>query len=189
MILSVEKLMAIARDHWRADKDYDFRLDRSPETQRLDQRWERAVEEMDRWRALLGSVREELTDFRIGNITSTCDACLRCGAYPESNRQDPTLSWVVVGCLSILAPVYTVYGVRREYRGKKRIEEVLFEPLPELLRAPARIIARNIETRYEATLLPREVADTPVPLIVEPREPPETTLFHALFLSEPARVP
>lgn len=189
MILSVERLAAIARDYWRPDKDDEFRLDRSPETQRLDRRWERALEGMDRWEALLKSVRGELGGFTLGNITATCDSCLRCGAYPVSNRHSPSSRWVVVGCLSILAPVYTVYGVRSEYSGKRRHDEVYFEPLPEQMREPARVIARHIEARFEATLLPREVAETPIPLYVEPREPPETTLFHALFLSQPERVP
>ncbi len=37
--------------------------------------------------------------------------------------------------------------------------------------------------------LPREVAETPVRLFVQWVEPPETTLFHALFSNEPDNVP
>jgi hypothetical protein len=97
---------------------------------------------------------------------------------------------VVVGCVSILAPVYTVYGVRYEYsRGKRLRDEVFFEPLPAEMRGPAGVIARGIEATFGVSVLPRELAGTPVPLFVDPREPPDTTLFHALFISQPASVP
>lgn len=190
MKLSAEQLTAIARNYWRPDKDFDFRLEDSPERERFNQRWAQALNRMDNWGALLRVIGEELPAFTIGNITATCDACFRCGAYPDPRHQDRSTRWVVVGCLSILAPIYTVYGARFEYRGKRRIrDEVFFEPLPEQMQGPAQIIARKIEEAFEASRLPRELAETSIPLFVEPREPPETNLFHAFFIPDPERVP
>jgi hypothetical protein len=51
------------------------------------------------------------------------------------------------------------------------------------MRAPAEVVARKLEARFQAKTIPREVAGTRIPLIVGPQEPPETTLFHALFTS------
>ncbi|MFL5356068.1 MAG: hypothetical protein ACJ8AN_25805, partial [Archangium sp.] len=111
----------------------------------------------------------------------------RCSVYLKSENQPR--HWVVVGCVSILAPVYTVFGVRNTYTGKERSDQVFFEPLPPEMQAPADLIARRIEARFEASKLPREIADTPIPLFVDPQEPPNTTLFHALFSSSPESVP
>jgi hypothetical protein len=190
MSLSPEQLLAVARSYWRSDKNYDLRLESSPEAERFQRLWAQELTKMDQWRAFLRALQAELPDFTVGNATATCDACFRCAAYPATNRELPPLRWVVVGCLSILAPVYTVYGVQYEYSGTRRIsDKVLFEPLPAEMRAPAGVIARSIETTFGASALPRRIAETPVPLIVEPREPPDTRLFHALFTSEPERVP
>jgi hypothetical protein len=59
---------------------------------------------------------------------------------------------------------------------------------PEI-RAPAEVIARKIEATFGYSVLPREVAETPVPLFVQWKQPPETTLFHALFTNEPGSLP
>ncbi|MBZ4335525.1 hypothetical protein K8556_32330 [Corallococcus sp. AS-1-12] len=57
------------------------------------------------------------------------------------------------------------------------------------LRGIAEVVAQRIEANYGATALPLEVAQTPVPLYVNFMKPPETTLFHALFTSEPWNIP
>jgi hypothetical protein len=57
------------------------------------------------------------------------------------------------------------------------------------MRAPADIVSRRLETTFGVSTLPREIAETPIPLYVEPKEPPNTTLFHALFTSEPESLP
>ena len=57
------------------------------------------------------------------------------------------------------------------------------------MRAPADIIARKLEATFDVRALPRDLADTPIPLIVHNREPPDTTLFHAFFDSQPDNIP
>jgi hypothetical protein len=190
MLLSAEALLSIARNYWRPDKEFDFRLENSPEAERFLQRWEQELEKMDEWRAFLRALGEALPGFTIGNATATCDACFRCSVYPEAEDKSQPRRWVVVGCVSILAPVYTLYGVQYEYRGGERISDKVFlGALPPEMQAPVDVIARKLETTFGVGALPRELAETPVPLIVEPQEPPKTTLFHALFTSRPERVP
>jgi len=190
MLPSVEDLLSIARNYWRPDKDFNFRPENSPEAEKFLDLWEQELKKMDQWRAFLRDLGSALPDFNIGNITSTCDACFRCSVYPKTEDGPQSRRWVVVGCVSILAPVYTIYGVQHSYRGRERItEKIFFDSLPPEMQAPAKVVARSIEATFGVGALPPEVAETPIPLIVEPREPPDTTLFHALFISRPERVP
>jgi hypothetical protein len=190
MALTPEQLLAIARNYWPADQEEYLRPEQSPAVARLQERWRQELEKMDRWDAFVRGLGAELPGFIVTNVTATFDACLRCAAYPEGERKPASSRWVVVGCASILAPVYTVYGVRYEFSGTKRVgEQVFFEPLPEEMRAPADVMAKGIEARWGVSLLPREVAETSIPLFVDPQQPPHTTLFHALFTSQPASVP
>jgi hypothetical protein len=193
MPLSAEDLLAVVRNYFRPDKDFNYTLESSPEYERFSEQWERALERMDRWKAFLRELRGALPDFDIGNATATCDSCFRCAAYPKEKTRPMTSRWAVVGCLSILAPVYTVYGVHYSYRytdkGRERSDEVFLYSLPPEMQGPASVIARGIEATFGVEALPREIAETRIPLIVEPQEPPDTTLFHALFISEPEKVP
>jgi hypothetical protein len=190
MPLSVEDLLSVARNYWRPDKDFNFRTENSPEAERFLDLWEQELKKMDQWRAFLRDLGGALPDFNVGNVTATCDACFRCSVYPKEESKHQPLRWVVVGCVSILAPVYAVYGVQYRYQGSERIDDkIFFDPLPPEMQAPADTLARRIESTFGVGLLPREIAETPIPLIVEPQEPPSTTLFHALFISQPERVP
>ncbi len=102
----------------------------------------------------------------------------------------PPFDWMVVGCLSILAPIYIVYAVEYGRVETKRLNPRLrFEPFPPERQAVADVLSRKIEARFGASKLPRELAETPVPLYAQWVEPPETTLFHVLFTNEPDNVP
>jgi hypothetical protein len=190
MSISVEELTAIAQRYWRADKAYHSRLDSSPEHERLGELWERELRNLDRWFAFLDALKKDLPEFTIGNATATPDACFRCAAYAPASDADANRRFVVVGAVSILAPVYAVYGVDFSRLGGRRADvRVHFEPLPTEMRPPAEVTARRIESSFQVRALPREVAETPIPLYVEPMEPPATTLFHALFTGAPASLP
>jgi hypothetical protein len=145
---------------------------------------------MEGWRQFLDTIGGELPGFTIGNITVPFDACLRCAAYPKNDDPALRFEWVVVGCVSILAPVYTVYGVRYERKGKERLNSKIFFDLSssELGHVSA-ILCKSIEAAFGFSALPREIADTRIPLIVDPQQPPNTTLFHALFTGQPESVP
>ncbi len=190
MPISAEQLLIIARNHWREDRDYDHRPETPPEYERLCELWEQELKKPDRWRALLQGLRRDLPEFIIGNATATPDACFRCAVYSYTQHPRKSLRFIVVGCVSILAPVYTVYGVEYGQDDAKRAKPmVCFEPLPSEMRHPADVVARKIEEIFGFSALPREIAETPVPLIVHWKEPPDTKLFHALFTSEPESLP
>ena len=190
MTLSVEELSSIARRYWRPDRAFDFSPENSPEAERFLDLWEQELKRMDQWRALLREWGAALPDFSIGNATATCDACFRGVVYPKTEGGPRTHDWRVVGCVSILAPVYVVYGVRYGQRDDERTQgRALFDALPPEMQAPADIVASKIEVAFGFAALPRDIAETPIPLVVERKEPPQTTLFHALFTSVPERVP
>ena len=188
MPLSAKDLLSIARDYWRPDKHFSFRPENSPEAEKFLDLWERELKKMDQWRAFLRDLGESLPDFNIGNATATCDACFRCSVYPKAEGTSQPRRWVVVGCLSILAPVYTIYGVQYSDQDSERVVGI-FDSLPPEMQAPAEVVAKRMEATFGVSVLSRELAETPIPLIVEPKEPPNTTLFHALFISQPERVP
>lgn len=189
MPLSREELISIAKTYWSSNGDPHARQELSPEAERLHARWEQELQKIHQWWAFLEGLEKELPGFSIGDATATPDACFRCVAYP-AGAPLPALRWVVVGCVSILAPVHTVYGVRFEYGETTRVlREVEFDPRRPEIRAPAEVIARRIEAAFGFSALPREVAETPVPLFVQWKQPPETTLFHALFTNEPGSLP
>ena len=188
MMPSPEQLLAIARKYWRADKIYHFRTDSSPENTRLCDLWDEKLKKLDQWWAFLEELEKELPGFTIGDGTATANTSFRCSAYPP-RHPPPLRPWVVVGCVSILAPIYTVYGVQFEYSGKKHSGyKVFLDVLPPEMRHPAEVIARRLEATFEVRALPHELAQTPIPLIVGWKEPPHTTLFHALFTSEPQSI-
>jgi hypothetical protein len=111
-------------------------------------------------------------------------------AYPNRNLPQPALRWVVVGCVSFLAPVYTLYGVQFDYsNGDRTFKQLALWPLPYEIRTTAAIIATRLEATFGVTALPHELTELPVPLFVEFTEPPKTTLFHALFMSNPENLP
>lgn len=181
-----DELLAIVRNYWRGDKAYDG----STEHERLVALWDQELKKLERWWAFLDELKKELPGFTMGNATATPDACFRCAAYSPVENLANMRRFVVVGCVSILAPVYTVYGVEyQRINNKRHGTRAFFEPLPVELRHPADVISRRIEATFGVSALPREIAETRIPLYVEPVEPPNTTLFHALFTSEPESLP
>lgn len=197
MPISAEHLLSVARNYWRADHEFEGTLERSPELERFQDLWEQKLEKIDEWWVLHDELRAALPHLKVGDATATVDACFRCLVYTDKafvseNPEDEPRShrWAVVGCVSILAPVYAIYGVQYDYKGRQWIDRrVFFEPLPPEMRAPAQVVARKLEELFGVEALPREIAETRIPLIVEQMEPPETTLFHALFTSRPESVP
>lgn len=199
MPISAEELLAVVRQYWRSDHEFDDKLERSPELKRFHAVWKQALKNLDQWRALMDELRVAFPHLNIGHATATCDSCFKCMVYtnrepvPSDRQEDEPRSrgWAVVGCLSVLAPVYTVYGVQYDYyKGREVIAARLFlEPLPPEMQVLAEVIARKIEAMYGAEALPREIAEIRVPVIVHRKEPPETTLFHALFTPDPENLP
>jgi hypothetical protein len=189
MLPTAEELLALARNYWPEDMETYLSPQESPAFARLHAVWDRELRKIDRWNVFVDALGQELPDWLVCNITAPGDGSLRCAAYSREGSTPPDLEWIVVGCLSVLAPVYTVYGMRCELRGGRRIRKtVFFEALPSDMHAPAEAMGRGLRETFDVHALPPELANTRVPLIVDPVMPPDTTLFHALFISEPERV-
>jgi hypothetical protein len=190
MPFSAERLQAIARDYWPSTNEHLLKGEHSPEGHRLHERWEQELKKLDQWWAFLDELERVLPEYTVGDGTATINACFRCVAYPDAPKSPPGFSWVIVGCVSILAPVYTIYGARFAHRHESRTcVQVSLEPLPPEIRKPAHIIARKLEATFGVSALPRDIAETPVPLFTQWKEPPDTTLFHVLFTSVPESLP
>jgi hypothetical protein len=191
MPLTLERLLEIASEYRDTTGDSYARQEASPQYWRLAALWKQERAKLGRWHDFLREVGNALPGFTLGDGTAPLSPCFRCVAYPASSYPHPGVPWAVVGCVSILAPVYALYGVEFEL-GEGNVRKrstVRFEPLPSHMAAAASVIARKVEAELAVTALPRELAQTPVPLFVESKAPPETTLFHALFMDRPEIVP
>ncbi|WP_147441940.1 hypothetical protein [Corallococcus exercitus] len=192
MTPSAEDLLAVARLYWGADEAYLFRQDPSPEDLRYEALWAEKNVERSRWGSFVKTLRKVLPgcdawDYAPGLANPSFGVLI----YPHQERDmmRPQTRWTVAGYLSILAPVYTVHCVRRVFLGKHLLEAKAFlGPIPLELQDVASTVARRIEEEFGATALPLDVAQTPVPLYVNFMKPPATTLFHALFTSEPENI-
>jgi hypothetical protein len=191
MTPSLDELLARVRPYRRTDDVYASRHERSPEDERLYALWTQEEHRLEQWEALLAQLRADLPRYRIEDVSHPRDAGLRCTLDPPVLEGSELHRQVVVGCLSLLAPVYMVYGLQYPRRGHRSFEErrLFFNALPHSMLRPAAVLARRLEARFGVIALPPELAATPVPFYVDWREPPHTTLFHALFSSEPDNVP
>ncbi|MET0403605.1 MAG: hypothetical protein ABW123_14430, partial [Cystobacter sp.] len=163
----------------------------SPETGRRHALWAQWIANREPWLAFREELGRKLPAHVIGETYSSHDGGPRCIIYSPGGLPTQLPDWTVVGCLSLLAPVYFVYGVKRDHRleGGVRRNKISFEPPPPHMSLPARIIAQTIETSFGVSAIPRVVAETPVHLFTGNLEPPETTLFHTLFTDEPETIP
>ncbi|TSC22950.1 hypothetical protein [Corallococcus sp. Z5C101001] len=190
---SAKELLEIARRYWRDDDLYSVRPEPSPESLRYEALWDEKNKDGPRWGALLKALRKSLPDCDVWDYTPpTANPSFGALVYPPRDviAHRPQTAWTVAGYLSILAPVYTVHSIRRVFLGKQLMDSKVFlGPIPLELRSIADTVAQRIEADYGATPLPLDVAQAPVPLYVNFMKPPRTTLFHALFTSEPWNIP
>lgn len=190
MPLTAHQLLEVARNYRDTTKDYYLRQEASPQHERIEALWKQELLKIDRWHGFLRALGQDLPGFTLGDGTAPLSPCFRCVAYPARSYPHPTVPWAVVGCVSILAPVYALYGVAFELEGSVRKKSTVhFVPLPASMEAVARSIGQRLEAEFQVTELSRELARTPVPLFVESKEPPETTLFDALFTDRPEVIP
>ena len=192
MPLSLEQLMAVARRYWPTSEAgaRGSALESCPESLRRHELWEQKLKEIARWWAVLDDLRNELSGFVIGDATATPDACFRCVAHPAGAQSASAPYWSVVGCLSIIAPVHTVYGVQFERHDRKRVFKGLDLELQRTeTKTLADVMARQFAMKLGSSLLPAESVRVPIALEVQGKRPPETLLFHALFTNEPENLP
>jgi hypothetical protein len=187
---STEDLVRIVRNYYNSSSDFLFMSEPSPEENRRQVLWMQWMENMEPWTAFRARLRAELPNYKTGEACSSADGGPRCVVYPPRKSWFPQANWEVVGCVSLLAPVYFVYGVEYDYiDGRTQNYKASFGPPPSNMVLPTQVVARVIEEIFGFSALSREQAETPVPLYAGLLEPPETTLFHTLFTSAPGSVP
>lgn len=187
---SKNDLLAIVRNYYSATHELLYTPETSQETKRLQALWAQRLENMEPWHTFLNELEKELPNLIVGDTLSTSDGGPRCLVYPSKESRSPTGHWVVVGCISLLAPVYMIYGVEFDYAaGGLRQERASFEQPPPSMILPAKIVAGKIEKTFGFSAVPREIAETPVSLFVGGQEPSAAKLFHALFTSDPSVIP
>lgn len=151
MALSSEQLLSVARNYWPSSNEHYLKGEASPEIERLQKRWEQELKNIDRWWAFLEELERELPEFTIGDATATVNASFRCIAYSGKGTPD---CLAVVGCVSILAPVFTVYGLEFEdFEATRSVRRVCVEPLPDKMQGPARVISRRLEATFGVSAL------------------------------------
>jgi hypothetical protein len=195
MPYTAEQLLAVARQYWRGDKVYDDADEFSPEHLRISRRWQEELRRVEWWEGFSVELSRSLPGLSIGSNPATCDTSWKYLAYDKAGCEPSTFRFVVAGCVSILAPVYAVYAVRYDFGehdelGRERLNPRLdLMPLPPEMREVGDIMSRKIEAYFGAERVPRELLETPVPLIANFKEPPHTTLLHVLFTHEPEALP
>jgi hypothetical protein len=190
MTPSKEDLIATVCKYYNSSNASLFATEPSPETKRRQALWAQWIANMEPWYAFRGELSSALPNYRIGETYPSADGGPRCMVYLPKEAWSPKSNWDVVGCVSLLAPVYFVYGVEWDYiGGRAQNFRASFEQPPPSMVWPAQVVARMIEKMFGFSAFPRELAETPVPLYAGLIEPPETTLFHTLFTSDPSNTP
>jgi hypothetical protein len=188
--LSTEDLIKIVWNYYNSSDPFLSTPEPTPEENRRQALWSKWIENMEPWKAFRATLRSELSNYIIGETYPSADGGPRCIIYPPKDSRTPSSNWLVVGCVSLLAPVYFVYGAECDYsEGYLRNIRASFEPPPPGMSLPAQVVARTIEASFGFSAVPREVAETPVPLFAGLLQPPKTTLFHTLFTSAPSSIP
>jgi hypothetical protein len=187
---SPEELIRIVQDHYNSNNAFLFTTEPTPEETRRQALWSKWIENMEPWRRFRAQLKGELPNYIIGETYSSSDGGPRCIVYPPEDSRTPNSNWLVVGCVSLLAPVYFIYGAECDYtEGSLRNIKASFGPPPANMSLPAQIVARTIEASFGFSAVSREVTETPVHLFAGLLEPPKTTLFHTLFTSAPNSIP
>jgi hypothetical protein len=188
--LSAADLAKAVRSYYDSSNDFLFTSEPTPEENRRQALWTQWIENMEPWKAFRAALKSELPNYIIGETYSSADGGPRCIVYPPKDSRTPSSNWLVVGCVSLLAPVYFVYGAECDYvDGSLRNIRYSFEPPPPNMSLPAQVVARTIEASFGFSAVPREIVEMPVPLFAGLLQPPKTTLFHALFTSAPNSIP
>lgn len=193
MTMTVDELLARASHYWPQNLDWYFRGEETPETARRLALWEQQWQQHGKqWHALLAELAKDLAGFSIRDATAPSDVCFRCAVRPP-REEKTSIAQAVVGCLSMIAPVYSIYGLQYEVNprtGLKTSDPRLFlDALPPDMSEPANAIAKRMGAVFGYSPLPPGLAGTSVPLCVNITCPPRTTLFHALISDQPDSVP
>jgi hypothetical protein len=164
----------------------------TPEFQRWQAAWTRFIEEEPQpWERILEGLETELPGHEFGGHTpayhSACYFALLYRRTPPSGGQEGYRLVRVAGAVSLIAPVYLVYGTLEwvSPRPAPLPKPQLFLRPTEEMRSDAALMARRIEAVLGYHPFPLELAEVPVPdvRVYHLHHDEQPTLLSALFQS------
>ncbi|MBM7118371.1 hypothetical protein [Archangium primigenium] len=187
---SKEDLISIVQKHYDSTNAFMFTTGLTPEAKRLDSAWKKWIQNRAPWHAFRYELSRALPSHIIGETYPSMDGGPRCIVYQPRASWTARSNWDVVGCVSLLAPVYFVYGVQWDYiDGVRQNFSANFGQPPPIMAEPVQVMTKSIEKTFGFEVIPPELANTPVALYAGLLEPHETTLFHTLFTNESHNIP
>jgi len=174
------------------DHDHNPPPDLPEEIKRLAALWERELANDETWQRLKQTLRDCLSQ-GVGEMSVPVhDAGRRCAVYLDHFKDVPRgqPARIVVGAVSLIAPLYYVYGVNRTYDDPRNPDQLLVELPPGEMKEVGEVVARCIEQVYDYRPLPVELARVPVEgLCMDHMRFEGWTLLEALFTTDPANLP
>ncbi|WNG20741.1 hypothetical protein [Cystobacter fuscus] len=196
MSFTVSELIELCRQYYPTGRTLDDHLhETSSQWQRFHAKWHEALADQHQWLEFRRRVAAAFPTSLVGDATAyTHDGGYRCCIYAVEPRDKADgVSQEVVGCVSLLAPVYFIYCTQHRYRGGRRespADTVFLEEMPVKLGPTVSRLADLIESALGCQSLPPHVARTLIPdLCLDHIEPGHASLFKALFTLEPNVLP
>jgi hypothetical protein len=191
---SIATLLEVVHHYYPEAKwAYDSNPRATPEGQRYSAAWQRALEDYARWVDLVQQFEQGFPEYGVMDITmSTGTQCYRVGVSIPKHEipvRPPCEIHEVIGCVSILAPVYLIYGLHRVFT-IKRVQgsnTLRFQLTGEMARCATRL-SWAIEQYYPSHRpLPIEAGEVRIVdrhILSSNYMPGELTLRDALFCAD-----
>lgn len=186
--LSARALVALVHRYYPAHlvSEDDPRYDASEEAQRLTALRSAEWENSGPWNAFVLRLREEFTARRVWELPYLIYEPVRyvrvtvpgTGLTPGEGELKE-----VVCMLSVLAPVYCIFGSHQRTKNRRMVwNEMHFPPLPPEYQPLEARLASLLESTFGVTRLPNDVLFTPVPdVTVQQRMLGKAQLIDCLF--------
>jgi len=196
---SREELMLIARSFYPPGIFYDAPgYNASLQRRRFWECWRSALENPAGWDECRARIRSRVQPAAaVSNMTMPGHGGgLRMGLYFPADQaqlryEDAFTETLVLGCVSVLAPLYIIHGVRVEHRRGHSVSPhtALYGILPDPYCDHARIMSEEIERVFGYAPVSAEDAQSIVQDVsIEPNDIGGSTLMQALFCSDPTNV-
>ncbi|HZI12552.1 MAG TPA: hypothetical protein VE153_19370 [Myxococcus sp.] len=161
--LSPKALVDLAHRYWPANllSTDDPRYTTSEEIQRQKALRDTAWKDSGSWAAFLERLEQEMPGCAPWDLPYLLhEPCRYCRISLPGPGEVRELACMV----SILAPVYVLFGSRQRYESERMVwNEVSFPPLPDGFQPQESTLARLVETQLGCTRLDRDALFTPVP--------------------------
>ncbi|MFP2904883.1 hypothetical protein ACLESD_07480 [Pyxidicoccus sp. 3LFB2] len=185
---SLQALVELAHQYWPANlvSSDDIRYVTSGEIQRQTALREAALKDSSQWNALLEQLGQTLPGCEPWELPYLLhEPCryVRISVPGQGLTKGAGELTELAAMVSVLAPVYALFGSRQRYEDERMVwNELYFPPLPAEFQPREATLARLIEAQLGCTRLANDVLFTPVPdLKVQHLRLGEARLIDCLF--------